>query len=135
MATAPQIRLASVLGRRPEPAVREERLRITSQLSGTPAIALSAWRGRSGCRYVVGVHACSCPDLREHDDAVLLAVHRSEDGRARLVAMAAYPGCSVAEWIERSVRAGATEIHVHRLAAGEGERAAVTRDLTSAEVA
>jgi len=45
--------------------VREERLKTTAGLRGSPALPLSAWRGRSGRRYVVGVHPAGGFDLDE----------------------------------------------------------------------
>ena len=41
------------------PEVREERLRTTAGLRGSPALALSAWRARNAKRYVVGVFSIS----------------------------------------------------------------------------
>lgn len=81
------------------PAVREERLR-----SG-----LSAWRGRSGRRYVVGVHPVTAED---HAPAVVLAVARDAAGIARIVTLSE-----------------ATELHVHRLAETDEARAAMVEDL------
>ena len=41
--------------------VREERLRATTGVKG--ALALSSWRGRSGRRYLVGIHSLSETDI------------------------------------------------------------------------
>ena len=54
--------------------IREERLRSTAALRH--ALPLTSWRGRSGRRYVVGVHACGEPDLADVTDAVVIAVER-----------------------------------------------------------
>ena len=111
--------------------VREERLRATAGLREPPA--LTSWRGRSGRRYVVAVHAPTEGDLAEATDAVLIAVQRGRDGAAELLDVAA-PGSLNSErqrrsWLS-SVRArGATELHVHRLAESEAERRAVVADL------
>ncbi len=111
--------------------VREERLRVTA---GLPApLPLSAWRGRSGRRYVVGVHALAESELSDVTEAVLIAVRREGDGTARVVDVAA-AGALPRERLARAwmsaVRAwGATEMHVHRLARDEDERLAVIADL------
>ncbi len=115
--------------------MREERLRTTASLRGTPALALSAWRGRSGKRYVVGVHDLSEPDLEEMGEAVVIAVRRDEAGIAELVAVAA-AGESPRErlhrnWLARVRTNGANEMHVHRLAGSADERSAIVDDLKS----
>ncbi len=53
------------------------------------APALSAWRGHSGRRYVVGVHDLAEPDLDEVDEAVVIAVRRDDAGIAQAVSIAA----------------------------------------------
>ncbi|MGU3536542.1 hypothetical protein [Methylobacterium sp. A54F] len=113
--------------------VREERLRTAASLRGTPALALSAWRGRSGRRYVVGVHELTEPEFDGMGQAVVIAVRRNAAGIAEMVEVAA-AGESPRErltrtWLSRVRRDGATEMHVHRLAAGEAERSAVVDDL------
>ncbi|MGV7031354.1 hypothetical protein [Methylobacterium symbioticum] len=114
--------------------VREERLRTTAGLRGSPALALSAWRGRSGKRYVVGVHALEEPDLSEIGEAVVMAVRRDTAGIAQLVSVAS-SGESPREhlqrtWLARVRTSGATEMHVHRLAEDEAARAAIVEDLS-----
>jgi hypothetical protein len=114
--------------------VREERLRATAGLREPPA--LTSWRGRSGRRYVVGVHAASEPDIAEVMDAVLIAVQRSGDGTAEVVDVAA-PGSLTSKrqrqsWLSTMQARGATELHVHRLAESEAERRAVVADLLAA---
>ncbi|MEH3118457.1 MAG: hypothetical protein PGN25_12925 [Methylorubrum populi] len=115
--------------------VREERLRTMAGLRGTAAPSLSAWRGRSGRRYVVGVHDLAEPELAEVDEAVVIAVRRDDAGIAQAVSIAA-TGKSPRErpqrnWVARARRQGATEMHVHRLAEGEEERRAVVDDLAA----
>lgn len=135
--TQPFSQLLTVTGRcegsRRRQDVREERLRTTAALRGTPALALSAWRGRSGRRYVVGVHTLLEPDLDEVGEAVLIAVRRDAAGIAEPVAVAA-AGTGPRErfdgaWFARMRSRGATEMHVHRLAENEDERCAVVADL------
>ena len=116
--------------------MREERLRTTA---GTRrAVELSSWRGRSGRRYVVGIHPLSESDIHELTNAVIIAVRRDGDGSAALVDIAtvgAQPRSGGrARWIA-SVRArGASEMHVHRLAATEAERRAIIDDLREDKV-
>lgn len=116
----------------PKP-IREERLRTMAGLRGSPALALSAWRGRSGRRYVVGVHGLTVEAAEEALPAVLVAVRRNDAGLAVLLDL--YSGeaeaADVREWVARAAGQGATELHVHRLAEGAGERAAVVADLTA----
>ncbi|UMY18223.1 hypothetical protein MMB17_02415 [Methylobacterium organophilum] len=113
--------------------VREERLRSTVGLRGTPALALSAWRGRSGRRYVVGIHELVEPDLLEMGEAVMIAVRRDDAGVAEPVSVASM-GVSprehlVRNWLARARQSGATEMHVHRLAETDDERRAIVADL------
>lgn len=111
--------------------VREERLRSAAGLRGTPALTLSAWRGQSGRRYVVGVHGLDAETLIEAGDCVALAVARDADGIASIRRVTADNAPSdVGAWI-KAVRAdGATEVHIHRLAGSDAERRAMIADLT-----
>jgi hypothetical protein len=123
--------------RRARADVREERLRSAQGLAGTPALALSAWRGRSGRRYVVGVHglargAADDDDVVSMGEAVVIAVRRDGAGLAEVVDVTAAgesPRERLAPWLHRVRARGATEMHVHRLAVGEGERRAIVADL------
>lgn len=109
---------------------REEYLRSSRGLRGAPAIPLSAWRGASGRRYVVGVHAAQSFDLDQAAEAVCLAVDRGTNGIARLLSASSGMGPADAErWIGKVRKAGASEIHVHRLCDGPAERAEVLADL------
>ncbi|BAQ45279.1 hypothetical protein [Methylobacterium aquaticum] len=117
--------------------VREERLRTATSLRGTPALPLSAWRGQSGRRYVVGIHALD-DDPSEVGDAVVIAVRRGGDGTAELVAVTS-AGETPRErlgrgWLTRARARGATEMHVHRLAEDAAARRAVVADLGGAVV-
>jgi hypothetical protein len=111
--------------------VREERLRATSGL--LRGLDLTSWRGRSGRRYVVGVHPLTEGELFDVTEAVILAVRRAADGVARLVeAAAAGPELRPQArrlWIARAKAKGGNELHIHRLAAGASERAAIVADL------
>lgn len=113
--------------------MREERLRTTAGLRGSPALALSAWRGRSGRRYVVGIHDLVETDLVEMGEAVVIAVRRDGAGIAQPVSVTA-SGQSPRErlragWLAHVAKRGATEMHVHRLARNEDERRAIVDDL------
>ena len=111
--------------------VREERLRATAGLREPPA--LTSWRGKSGRRYVVGIHPASETEIADLTDAVLIAVQRAGDGTAEVLDVAA-PGPRTSprqrlRWLASMRSRGATELHVHRLAESEAERRAVVADL------
>ena len=113
--------------------VREERLKTNAGLRGAPALPLSAWRGRSGRRYVVGVHPAGAFDADEMAEAVVIAVRRDGSGIAEMVSVATSkesPRDHLRRtWLDRVRRGGATEMHVHRLADTEAERMAIVDDL------
>lgn len=109
--------------------VREERLR--TGLRRHSGIALSAWRGRSARRYVVGIHDLAGFDLADFSDAVILAVARDAAGFGQILrATADLDPIGFAMWLDSVRRAGATEIHTHRFAETAAERTAVVFDLT-----
>ena len=115
--------------------VREERLRTAAGPRGL--LELSSWRGRSGRRYVVGVHPLNETDIVDLTSAVVIAVRRDGDGVARLIDLATvgeHPrGRSRAAWVAAVRAQGATEMHVHRLAASDTERRAIIDDLRAEE--
>lgn len=116
--------------------IREERLRSTAGLRGSPALPLSAWRGASGRRYVVGVHLIG-EALDDAGPCVVIAARRGDIGTAAIIAVAAFePGAHGLALFLRGARiSGATETHVHRLAETEAERAAIVADLTETTAA
>lgn len=117
--------------RAPRASVREERLRATSGLKNPPA--LTSWRGRSGRRYVVGVHRVE-PDVADIADAVMIAVQRDGTGIAEVVEVAALGPQTRRQrlrWLAAMRVRGATEMHVHRLAESDAERRAVAADLAA----
>lgn len=119
-------------GRGEKADVREETLRTAAGLRGSGGLRLSAWRGRSGRRYVVGVHALDAADGAEVADAVVIAVRRDEAGLAQVIDVASTGSAARAvpeAWIRRASDRGATEMHVHRLAEGAAERRAIVDDL------
>ena len=113
--------------------VREERLRATAGLKDG-SLALTSWRGRSGRRYVVGIHPLDEAEVLALSEAVVLAVRRDPDGTAHVIDMATADSRlgeqARARWTLAMRSRGATEIHVHRLADGEAERRAVIEDLS-----
>jgi len=112
---------------------REERLRTMAGLRGTPALALSAWRGTSGRRYVVGIHQASAVDAEELVEAVVIAVRRdgvgNDDGIAKRVRVECCADLTAARAFVDGQPKTVTEFHVHRLATDAVERAAVLADL------
>ena len=96
--------------------VREDRL------LGTKPLDLSAWRGRSGRRYVVRIN----PVLEASEAAVVIAVDRDLAGRASILAVGLAPGFVPP--------VGTAELHVHRLADTDEDRAAVVADLAPSSV-
>jgi hypothetical protein len=116
--------------------VREERLRATAGLRQAP-LALSAWRGRSGRRYIVGVHSLEAAEILDVTDAVILAVKRDRDGVAHVVDIATAGSRPVEQarnrWMAAVRDRGANEMHVHRLAEGEDERRTIVDDLREDE--
>jgi hypothetical protein len=115
--------------------VREERLRATAGLRSSPT--LSSWRGRSGRRYIVGVHPLEISELLETTDAIILAVRRDKAGMGHVVD-AAMAGAEPSEatrtrWMAKVQALGASELHVHRLADTEARRREILDDLREDE--
>lgn len=109
--------------RMPRSEIREERLRATA----SPAIALSAWRGQSGRRYVVALYTLDQAREVDAPGAVILGVRRGAGGVARIIG-AGWRG-TMAEAVELAAADGATEMHAHRLADSDAEREAIVEDL------
>jgi len=103
--------------------IREERLRATR----SPVIALSAWRGQSGRRYVVGVYTLEQAAGASAPGAVFLAVRRGDDGLARIVG-AGHRG-AMWEALEFARADRATELHLFQLAESDAECDAIVEDL------
>lgn len=116
--------------------MREERLRATAGLRQS-SLPLSSWRGRSGRRYIVGVHPLVESEILEVTEAVLIAVKRDPSGTAHVIDIAT-AGSRPSEdartrWMWSVQAQGATEMHVHRLADTERDRRAVVEDLRDEE--
>jgi hypothetical protein len=116
--------------------VREERLRATAGLRPS-TLTLSSWRGRSGRRYIVGIHPVAEAEIAEVSEAIIIAVRRDAEGTAHVIDIAtagAHPNEQArARWASAMRSRGATEMHVHRLANGDQERRAIVDDLREDE--
>ena len=109
---------------------REEMLKSTRGLRGSPALPLSAWRGASGRRYVVGVHDARHVEVDELAEAVAIGVTRDSNGIAELQGVGVGLGHGAGDqWLGEMRRKGCTEIHVHRLADNANERREIELDL------
>jgi hypothetical protein len=90
----------------------------------------TAWRGRSGRRYVASIFAAMDETAMGFPDGVMLAVTADR----RIIAARDSGPFGVEEaltrWRDAAVNAGATEIHVHLLAEGPAERRRALIDLT-----
>ncbi|SDG19468.1 MULTISPECIES: hypothetical protein [Bosea] len=108
------------------PAAREMPLRSTAALSER---RFTAWRGRSGRRYVASVFAVDDTHALGFTDAVLLAV--SSDRRVIAARDSGPFGIEAAlgRWQRSIMAAGACEIHVHLLAEDGMSRRAALLDL------
>ena len=106
----------------------EVSLRLPRGLRST-GMAIGAWRGRSGRRYVVGIHPLVASEIDDLGDAVLLAVYRDPLGHSLLVDVAAADDIDVPAFVAEAISAGATELHAHRLAETLADRRALVSDL------
>ena len=105
---------------------REMPLRSTAHLSER---RFTAWRGRSGRRYVASIFAGSDDHALGFTDAVLLAVSPQ---REILAARDSGPfgiEAALTRWRHAVLAAGACEIHVHLLAEDGISRRAALLDL------
>lgn len=110
----------------PALAAREMPLRSTAGLTER---RFTAWRGRSGRRYVASVFSVTDDHALGFTDAVLLAV--SSDRRI-LAARDSGPfgiEAALTRWRRSVAMAGASEIHVHLLAEDGLTRRAALLDL------
>jgi hypothetical protein len=108
------------------PTAREMPMRSTAGLGER---RFTAWRGRSGRRYVASIFAIGDGHALGFTDAVLLAV--SADRRI-LAARDSGPfgiEAALTRWQQSVAQAGASEIHVHLLAEDGISRRAALLDL------
>ncbi|AZO81776.1 hypothetical protein BLM15_27180 [Bosea sp. Tri-49] len=106
--------------------MREMPLRATAHLAER---RFTAWRGRSGRRYVASVFAVQDGHALGFSDVVLLAV--SPD-RKIVAARDSGPfgiDAALTRWRDAVAMAGASEIHVHLLAEDATSRRAALLDL------
>jgi hypothetical protein len=107
-------------------AVREAPLRSTASLAER---RFTAWRGRSGRRYVASVFSVDDAHALGFTDAVLLAVSSE---RQIIAARDSGPfgvEAALGRWQRSVMEAGACEIHVHLLAEDGLSRRAALLDL------
>jgi hypothetical protein len=97
------------------------------------SLSLSSWRGRSGRRYVVGIHGFAELGVEDLAGAVLIAVRRDGQGIARVVDVACgETGRDEAErkaWLDAMCLRGAQEVHIHLLATDAAARNEIAEDL------
>ncbi|WP_332683228.1 hypothetical protein [Bosea sp. (in: a-proteobacteria)] len=111
---------------RPVRAARETPLRGAAQLAER---RFTAWRGRSGRRYVASVFGVQDGHALNFTDAVLLAVSPE---RSIVAARDSGPfgiDAALNRWRDAAAMAGACEIHVHLLAEDGQSRRAALADL------
>ncbi|TCR67222.1 hypothetical protein [Bosea sp. BK604] len=109
-----------------EPVAREMPLRSTAGLAER---RFTAWRGRSGRRFVASVFSITDDHALGFSDAVLLAVSAE---RRIIAARESGPfgiEAALTRWRRSVAMAGATEIHVHLLAEDGLTRRAALLDL------
>jgi hypothetical protein len=117
-------------------AIRSPFLNTENRLCG-PLVALGRdapqaasrfrrWVGISGRSYLVSVYPIGqCPD---YVDAVVIAVEGGS-GACVWIGETGQGGEDLTETLRAAEEAGASEAHVHLLAGGAAERAAVVKDL------
>lgn len=99
-------------------------------LSACHTSRFTAWRGRSGRRYVASSFAIGDSDALSFADSVLIAMDHS---RSIVSVRDAGPWgleAAVLRWRDEVQAAGATEIHVHLIAATSEDRRKAVADLT-----
>jgi hypothetical protein len=99
-------------------------------VEGGHAGRFTAWRGRSGRRYVASTFAIDDEDALCFADSVLIAVG---PGRSIISVREAGPWgleAAVTRWRDEVAAAGATHLHVHLIAATDEDRRRAVADLT-----
>ncbi|MCO4055722.1 MAG: hypothetical protein HEQ16_17070 [Bosea sp.] len=99
-------------------------------MEGGHAGRFTAWRGRSGRRYVASTFAIGDEDALCFAESVLIAVG---PGRSIISVREAGPWGledAVTRWRDEVATAGATHIHVHLIAATDEDRSHAVADLT-----
>lgn len=122
--------------------VRHQRLRGRSAAHSLGSNTLSAWRGRSGKRYVVVVYTRDQLERRlagtptDLTEAVILAVrtHPTDTIATIVAASEGLRPSTAANWLASLARIGIDEFHVHRLAPAPPDRKAILLDLCSPDL-
>lgn len=113
-----------------EPCLVEARETPLRSLAERRERRFTAWRGRSGRRYVASIFGAADDAALTFADALLIAV--SADRRVLAVRESGPFGVEAASnrWRDAAIAAGAAEIHVHLLAETAEARRAALADLT-----
>lgn len=127
------IDFSSALARRRPHAVAA-RLPRSAASQGALTHDFTFWRGATGARYVHTIYRLlECPEL---PNANIVLVRRHVSGRAEVMHIGRVEhgaaSLNLAEVRSTAARLGADEVHVHFLASGADERAAIERDLSGA---
>lgn len=99
-------------------------------LSSAHTSRFTAWRGRSGRRYVASSFGIHDSDALSFADSVLIAVNASRSIMAVREAGPWGVEAAVTRWRDEVVAAGAIELHVHLIAATPDDRRRAVADLT-----
>jgi hypothetical protein len=113
---------------------RLQRAEIREEFQRTPGLrggsSLSSWRGQSGSRYVVRVHAIDAFGPADALNTVVLFIRRSTEGRAQIVMGGRdLDTRSLAGLLDLAKADACQEVHVHRLEEEPAGRAAILQDL------
>jgi hypothetical protein len=117
---------ADLFANEPVWAAREMPMRSVATLSER---RFTAWRGRSGRRYVASVFPVADGHALGFTDAVLLAVSRDRQVVAARDSGPFGVEAALTRWRDAVTAAGASEIHVHLLAEDGVSRRAALLDL------
>lgn len=112
---------------------------LAALAGGALARRFYSWRGASGARHVVTVHAIADPVWLEIDAAVVLIVEVDLDGGRVLLAAETDPSPARRRDLRRAALARAArglrcEAHIHLLAETPSARARVAADLSAARL-
>jgi hypothetical protein len=102
-----------------------------ADLAADKAARSQSWRGASGRRYVHAVYSLiECPPVPQ---ATYLLVRHEDDGNCRVLHIASgessAPTLNLARIRQQGATLGANEVHVHLLAATQGQRRLAACDL------
>lgn len=97
-----------------------------------------SWLGASGRRYVCSVYSIDAPPSFDCARAIVAAVRMNADGAS--IAFVFHPGEAAENgdlrlWAQKARACGASEWHVHLLAASKEERDCAVRDLAPLQLA